>query len=246
MLGGARCARRRGSEGSVSQVGKRRVEIGDIWTAGQQDKFSCSQVRRPRWRALAEGGHTERRQALKRMMKDNTKARLGLRRMRLDRLMAMGLHAGQPWTDRELRAVLEFHLDAPLRVESRPGSPPSASPTPVAARKEPRPDLPTIRTLLRHERPPLDLLERVKFFGKANAAASDGDVPREVGLVLYYAAIAVARLRRQKRISRLTDARLRQSLEWMLEQAWVPGDLKAVVRKATEALQHKGCGPRAE
>jgi hypothetical protein len=58
-----------------------------------------------------------------------------------------------------------------------------------------------------------------------------------VARVLYYESIAVAWLRHRHRITSLNDSDLKQGMEWVLAQEWVPDDMKEIVRRATDSLR---------
>jgi hypothetical protein len=70
--------------------------------------------------------------------------------------------------------------------------------------------------------PPIELLDLVKQFAKANRSHGDGPMQKIAG-VLYYASILAARLRCHggQRISQLSDAELATGVGWALDQPWI-------------------------
>jgi hypothetical protein len=60
-----------------------------------------------------------------------------------------------------------------------------------------------------------------KDFAKACRISADSPIPREIATVLYFASIAVARLRCGRRITELTDTAVRKGLDWALGQPWL-------------------------
>lgn len=78
----------------------------------------------------------------------------------------------------------------------------------------------TFRKILHDLPAPLELLRAVKDFGKS-AYQIQCPIPPQVGLVLYYTSIIVARLGHGVRITAMDDATLRQGLEWVINQTWV-------------------------
>jgi hypothetical protein len=72
----------------------------------------------------------------------------------------------------------------------------------------------------------------------------DGDLPREVAGVLYFAAILATRLRLGERISEIPDERLRQAARWALQMPWLDEGLAGLFREglALPAAQHPDGG----
>lgn len=92
----------------------------------------------------------------------------------------------------------------------------------------------TFGDLLAHERPPLDLLNAVKEFCKH---AEDGEsLPADVAFVLYAAAISVALVRCDERISTADDKSLRSTIKWAGSRNWIDADTKALFQKALAQL----------
>ena len=124
------------------------------------------------------------------------------------------ISAAGGWGRDEMGDVLRHQLASPLED---PGfAAPSVEP------------LTHRQLLLEQPRPSADALRRVKDWAKpmmaggvGSAADRDGDVPREVAGVLYFAAILAARLRAAERISDLTDDRLRDAARWALQLPWL-------------------------
>jgi hypothetical protein len=71
---------------------------------------------------------------------------------------------------------------------------------------------------------------------KTSDRRSANPLPEEVATVLYYAAIAAALLRHGQRISRVSDATLREGTDWVLEQEWVAGPLRGLFVDARSAM----------
>jgi hypothetical protein len=130
--------------------------------------------------------------------------------------------------------ILRHQLDAPLAEEL-------ASPICGAeGRGEPLigldPSLRTFADLFHHANPPIDLLKRAKEFSKSCRANPDL-LPPEVATLLYYTAIAVARVRHGEKITQLDDAGLRTGFEWAVAQPWVDEKIKQLFRSGIEKLQ---------
>jgi RNA polymerase sigma-70 factor (ECF subfamily) len=96
--------------------------------------------------------------------------------------------------------------------------------------------LKTIGDLLHHPRPRPELLELVKDFAKDNRTDPESPLGREVATVLYYAAIAVALTRCDRRISRHDDNTLRQGFRWGSDQPWVDEATRELFRAALRRL----------
>jgi hypothetical protein len=163
------------------------------------------------------------------------------------------------WGDGEMADVLRHQLGAPLLFDlgrsgpdrnagggERPAGP-QGSATPAGA-----PPIASFGDLLRHPAPPVELLILVKEFGRAGRAGRaapigaeesegiGGTLPPEVGTLLYYAAIAAARVRHGRRITSMGDDDLRNGVEWALQQPWLDGPTRELFRQWHEALSQGG------
>jgi len=142
---------------------------------------------------------------------------------RLSRLWpGAGLDLAGAWRPGDAADALRHQLAAPLDAAA-PAGPAGPPPRTYA-------DL-----LMRDTDPPAEQLRRVKDWAKPFMSRDDGEVPREVAGVLYFAAILAARLRRQ-RISGLPDDRLRQAALWALRLPWLDPGLAVVFQGAAALL----------
>ncbi len=94
--------------------------------------------------------------------------------------------------------------------------------------------------LLRQPSPPLELLELVKDFAKANADHPEHGLPKEIAAVLYYACIAAALLRLKARISKLSEADLGRGLRWAAEQPWLDEETTQLLAAALAGITPDG------
>jgi hypothetical protein len=127
------------------------------------------------------------------------------------------------WLPADLGAVLRHQLAVPL--DDDPAVPHVHDPAM------------TCGALLSSAQPRLESLRRLKDWAKPNMTRDDGDVPREVAGVLYFAAILSARLRLGERISELTDDRLMNAIDWMLLLRWLDDGLAKLLREAAAVLK---------
>jgi hypothetical protein len=99
--------------------------------------------------------------------------------------------------------------------------------------------------LFHHPAPPLELLELVKDFAKANLDHPESGLPDEIASALYYTSIASALVKLDKRITRLPDADLRRGLTWAREQGWLDGATRDLLGAAQEKISggQKGARP---
>ena len=65
------------------------------------------------------------------------------------------------------------------------------------------------------------MLELTKRFPKHCRNHPEHALPEEVATVLYFLALAVALLKCGSRISKLSDAALREGIVWALDQPWL-------------------------
>jgi hypothetical protein len=90
--------------------------------------------------------------------------------------------------------------------------------------------------LFHHPVPPLELLTLTKDFAKANMDHPDSALPQEVAAALYYASIAAALVRLDKRISQLKDAELQRGLLWAKDQPWVDDPTRQLLAQAVNKI----------
>jgi len=154
--------------------------------------------------------------------KDNPGPR---RRRRLERLMELGLKAGEPLRPAELRALWRHQLGSPLQFDLGTIEPNSSARLRRLSEAEGL-LLRSLGDLLLHPRPPLELLRLAKDFAKAHEQSPDDPLPPEMARMLYYTAIAAAWARCGRRITTLDDAQLRRAFDWALAQPWVDGATK--------------------
>jgi len=140
--------------------------------------------------------------------------------------------AGQHlWRPQEAGAVLRHLLDASLQPLLAAGHAPNV---PRLMNAAARLGLRTIRDLLHHPSPPVELLRASKQFAKACIDHSDNPVPKEVAFMLYYASIVAARLRCNCRITSLPDTTLSEGLHWALRQTWLDDETRALIAAGLE------------
>jgi hypothetical protein len=104
----------------------------------------------------------------------------------------------------------------------------------------------TFREILLTNRPApeaLPALRQIKDWAKPQMSCYDGEVPREVAGVIYFAAILSARARFGERLSELGDDRLRAAAAWAQRQPWLDDDdddndeLRELFRQAEASLE---------
>jgi hypothetical protein len=93
--------------------------------------------------------------------------------------------------------------------------------------------------LFQHPHPPLELLELVKEFAKTHRKHPHSTLPNEIATLLYYASLASALARRNKRISRLNEEELRRAFDWVFGQPWVDERTKNLMAEAVRCLGGK-------
>ncbi len=129
-----------------------------------------------------------------------------------------------PWSRDDLAAMLRHQLHQPL------GPSPAAQNDGYAS----RPHL----DLFTRDHPPLARLRQVKDQAKAGGREDDSELPRDVATVLYYAALAAARMHHQDQpITRLDDEAFRVGLDWALQLPWLDPALKPLFSQAYDHAQ---------
>jgi hypothetical protein len=137
---------------------------------------------------------------------------------------------GGDWTAEEMAAILRHQLAAPLRADLTATNPRAGKTLDTVSQAGPPPA--TFGELFAHPRPPLELLELAKDFGKALRRDAACGVPAGVATVIYYASIVAARLRCGRRISDLDETALRRGVEWALAQPWLDEATRAMFEEA--------------
>src|SRR4051812_15084333 len=125
------------------------------------------------------------------------------------------------WMPRELGAILRHQLDTPLRSEVDSS---------IELSGEWLNDGATVRRLLAHPSPPIELLDHFKRNFKNASQAAEGALPKEVATVLYIAVIVAAR-RTGHQLSSLEDESLREKVEWATRRRWLDPDLAGFFKR---------------
>jgi len=147
------------------------------------------------------------------------------------------------WRPEEFGQILQALLAEDLVATLAGSGPPEEARTWRRIADQAAPACRTIGDLLEHPQPPLALLERVKVWTKGCRQRPDGDVPGEVAILVYYAAIAAARVRLGRRVSSLDDAELLNGFTWAIDQPWAEERLRALLREARAGLTLGAEGP---
>ncbi|MEO0514893.1 MAG: hypothetical protein AAF086_06310 [Planctomycetota bacterium] len=136
-----------------------------------------------------------------------------------------------PWSTSDLGAMLRHQLHQPL------GPAPGIQGTPASDDGyATRPHL----DLFTQSSPPLARLRRVKDLAKAGDTP-EGQLPRDVATVMYYAALAAARVHHPEQpITRLDDEAFRVGLDWALQLPWLDPALKPLFSQAYDLAQGGG------
>lgn len=141
-------------------------------------------------------------------------------------LFRLGKHdTPVPWNDDDRGAILRHQLDQRL------GPAPDGDDDGWAKR--------THLALFNEDNPPSERLQQVKDRAKAGVN-HELHLPRDVATIVYYAALAAARLRSDTPITRLDDAAFAEGLRWSLDRTWLSQPLRPLL---TEALDAVNAGP---
>jgi hypothetical protein len=155
-------------------------------------------------------------------------------------LMSLSEKSTHVWAPEELAAILGHELRAPLLLALGKFAGEAAAILPCSATiATPQ----TLEDLLRQNRPSPEILDVVKKFAKSSSmeGAEDG-TPREIGLLLYFLSIAVARVRCQTRLSDLPDDAVINGLRWMLGQDWVSEPIRGLAGDVLDRLSESKAG----
>jgi hypothetical protein len=148
----------------------------------------------------------------------------------LAKLMSLDTEAGNVWQSDELGAILRHQLQAPLEFDLITVDTEVKAKLKTLAATD-GPPLKTFGDLLRHPRPPIELLALTKEYGKIHRNTPESPLPSDIATVLYFAGIVVALTRCGQRISQLDDDDLRRGVEWVIAQPWVDEATRSLFRE---------------
>jgi hypothetical protein len=127
--------------------------------------------------------------------------------------------------------ILRDQLQAPLSEEL------SSSIAGMRVQMDLAPTFLTFDDLFHDPHPPIEALKRAKDYAKT-CRGNHELLPSEVATVLYYAALAAARVHLDETITHLSDEELRSGLQWSISQAWVDEKTKGLFREGLGRLGH--------
>jgi hypothetical protein len=163
----------------------------------------------------------------------------------LAHLMASSDERGPLWRADELAAMFRHQLSAPVLMDLGSFDARTAGQLKVLTAAQGL-LLSSFADLFNHAQPPVQLLELVKDFAKTNIDHPESGLPREIATALYYASIAAALVRLDKRISQLSDTDLQRGLRWAAEQAWLDERTKGLLGAALKKLSGDKEAPSRE
>lgn len=153
----------------------------------------------------------------------------------LAELMASGWESARLWRPEELAAIFRHQMSAPMLVDL--GGFDAATATRLRTLSDAQGLLlKSFAELFHHPAPPLQLLQLVKNFAKANIDHPDSGLPGEIASALYYSSIASALVHLNVRITQLADADLLHGFRWLDEQPWLDEKTKALLAEAKAKL----------
>jgi hypothetical protein len=156
--------------------------------------------------------------------------------------LAAGEERARLWQPEELGAIFRHQMSAPILVDLGGFDPATAArlKTLTAAQSL---LLKSFLDLFLHPVPPIELLTLTKDFAKGNMEHPDSSLPHEVAAVLYYASIAAAHVRLDRKISQLNDAELKRGLLWAKSQPWVESPIQNLLDESLKKLDQTGPKP---
>src|ERR1700722_17970456 len=169
---------------------------------------------------------------------DSSAALFKSRAKELAALMASSDERGQLWRADELAAMFRHQMSAPMLMDLGSFDPRTASQLKMLSAAQGL-LLSSFGDLFNHPTPPIQLLQLVKDFAKANMDHPESGLPSQIATALYYACIAAALVHLDARISQLPGADLRNGLRWASEQVWLDEKTKALLIAAVKKLDGK-------
>jgi len=151
----------------------------------------------------------------------------------------LNIESQRAWRPEEFGAILHHQLTAPIQLDLGGLDPDLALKLRTLSEAEGL-LLKSFNDLFRHPHPPIELLQLVKDYAKANRHHPRSHLPHEIAAVVYYLSIVVARLRCRERITQMRDEELQRGVDWVLTLPWVDDETKAPFREARECLVTAG------
>lgn len=157
----------------------------------------------------------------------------------LSRLLQLERDDESLWDASDLQAILRHQLDAEIEfdltefggVAKETMASLAVAGGEAAAR--------TFGQVLTGADPSLELLDMIRRFAKRCRTHGSDGIPEEVATVLYYAAIAAAKLRCRASISQLDDETLLFGLDWGLAQPWIAAPLKDLFAETIDTIRSR-------
>ncbi|HEX3624788.1 MAG TPA: hypothetical protein VH280_05105 [Verrucomicrobiae bacterium] len=166
---------------------------------------------------------------------DSSAALLKGRAQQLSALIASGDERGPLWRPDELAAIFRHQMSAPVLMDLGSFDPRTASQLKTLTAAQGL-LLSSFADLFNHANPPLQLLQLVKDFAKANLDHPESGLPREIATAVYYASIAAALVHANQRISKLSDDDLQRGLRLTREQPWLDERTRSLLATALEKI----------
>ena len=150
-------------------------------------------------------------------------------------LLGNGKERARLWHPEELADIFRHQLSAPMLVDLGGFDTRTAASLQTLGEAEGL-LLKSFSDLFHHPAPPVELLEAVKDFAKANLDHPESGLPGEIATVLYYTSIAAALVHLNSRISQLSDSELRRGLTWATGEIWLDPRTKALLSEALSKI----------
>jgi len=146
-------------------------------------------------------------------------------------LFAIEQEAAPLWTPGELSQILHHWLALP--VEQWLGLSPKTDLTTISdLRTSVQPPIHSLRSLLEHPAPPINLLRQTKDFAKLCRDQAEHGIPVEVALVIYFACMARALLAHQTTITTMENGPAIAGLQWLESMDFADSSLRTIAHAA--------------
>jgi hypothetical protein len=170
---------------------------------------------------------------------DSSASLIKSRAKELAALMSTSEASGPLWRADELAALFRHQLAAPVLMDLGSFDPRTANQLKTLTAAQGL-LLSSFADLFNHPAPPIQLLQLVKEFAKANMDHPESGLPAEIATALYYTSIAAALVRLDTRITQLPDADLQRGLRLVQEQKWLDDATKTILAGALKKLSGQG------
>ena len=148
-------------------------------------------------------------------------------------LLTRELGRAGDWSESDISDIFHHQMKVPLSVELS-NLDPECSARLRAYADDRSLVIKSLSDLLTHPTPPVELLQMIKDFAKANRTQTEEGLPGPVASSIYYLAIASAWVALGRRITTMADEGVVKGLRWTAKRPWIGPAYLGILEQAAE------------